>query len=293
VSRQEVSYATGAEHVIVGLTTVPLVGEGEAFLGAIALFADLTHVRSLEARVREMQTLADLGEISAGIAHEFRNSLSTILGYLKLARREPLPEDAGKRVRNAEEEAAELSRAVEGLLSFARPMHGEFQPADLAELVRETAERLERNTGGIRFDLDLEPVQIAADRALLARAIENLLRNSIEAIGQKPEPTGTISVRTRANPSPTLQIEDDGVGLAAEDAPRLMLPFQSDRASGLGLGLPLARKIALLHGGTLRLSGDPGRGATATIDFFDNRSLALAGSGDPIPAPGLSQIRPN
>src|SRR5205823_4803498 len=73
--------------ITIGLTTVPLRNESGAFLGFLALFTDLTPIRSLEARLQEMTTLAQLGEISAGIAHEFRSSLSTILGYMKLARR--------------------------------------------------------------------------------------------------------------------------------------------------------------------------------------------------------------
>jgi PAS domain S-box-containing protein len=255
--------------VVIGLTTVPLIGEGGAFLGVIALFADLTHVRTLEARLREMQTLADLGEISAGIAHEFRNSLSTILGYLKLARRDELPHDASHRVRNAEEEAAELSRAVEALLNFARPMQAEFQPVDLADVAREVTDRLRSSTEGVRWELDLEAAPVQGDRTLLCRAVENLVRNSIDAIGQMEREAGTITVRTRSGPRPTLAVEDDGAGIDPAEAPRLLLPFQSGKPTGMGLGLPLARKIALLHGGTLRLTGDRGKGAAVTLEFFD------------------------
>jgi PAS domain S-box-containing protein len=279
VSRREIVYTNDNvpvindnDSVIIGLTTVPLLGQGETFLGAIALFADLTGIRNLEARLREMQTLADLGEISAGIAHEFRNSLSTILGYLKLARRDPLPEEAGKRVRHAENEAVELSRAVEGLLNFARPMQAEFLPVDLAEVAREAAERLQPSSESVRWELDLEPAEINADRALLSRAVENLMRNSIEAIAQQPGGSGTIVVRTRRDPWPALTVEDNGVGFDPADAARLLLPFQSGSSSGMGLGLPLARKITLLHGGTLRLSGAQGKGASATLEFFGTPS---------------------
>ncbi|HEU4888010.1 MAG TPA: hypothetical protein VFV49_09000, partial [Thermoanaerobaculia bacterium] len=77
---------------MIGLTTAPLMSDAQKFVGLLALFTDLTPVRMLEGRVRDLQTLADLGQISAGIAHEFRNSLATMLGYLRLARRESLAE---------------------------------------------------------------------------------------------------------------------------------------------------------------------------------------------------------
>jgi signal transduction histidine kinase len=280
-SRQEVSWRSESETVVIGLTTVPLIGEQEQFIGVIALFADLTHVRTLEARVREMQTLADLGEISAGIAHEFRNSLSTILGYLKLARRDTLPDDTAKRVRNAEQEAAELSRAVEGLLSFARPMVPEFQEIDLAELVEAGVGKVAGAEPAVRWDVRAEPAFIHADPALLSRAIENILRNAADAILQKGT-GGTVAITVTDAPVPVLSVSDDGVGLDSAEAPRLLLPFQSDKPNGLGMGLPLARKIALMHGATLRITGEKGRGATVVLSFVDNETIAQTA---PVPPP--------
>jgi len=67
---------------------------------------------------------------------------------------------------------------------------------------------------------------------------------------------------------PAVTIEDDGVGIDPVDIPRLLLPFQSQKAAGYGLGLPLSRKIALLHGATLTLTGARGRGAVATVEFL-------------------------
>ncbi|HWW62750.1 MAG TPA: ATP-binding protein [Thermoanaerobaculia bacterium] len=249
---------------IVGLTTVPLLDEEQRFLGLLALFTDLTAFRELEKRVRELQSLADLGEISAGIAHEFRNALSTILGYLKLARRTPLPEDAERAITRSEAEASALSEAVNGLLAFARPMSVERRKSDLLEIVRDAAERVPL-TESVALTIDGEPTIVEADASLLGRAIENLVRNAADAVAAKG--SGTVRIRVSAMPSPRVVIEDDGIGVDPADIPRLLLPFQSDKPSGYGLGLPLARKIVLLHGGTLRLSGAKGEGATATIEL--------------------------
>ena len=77
---------------------------------------------------------------------------------------------------------------------------------------------------------------------------------------------GAITVTLRDAP-PSLTITDTGVGFDTSDVPRFFLPFQSGKPNGFGMGLPLAKKIILLHGGTLRLSGEPGAGAVATIEF--------------------------
>lgn len=257
---------------VIGLTTVPLLGESLQLLGVLALFTDLTPIRTLETRVRELQTLADLGEISTGIAHEFRNSLATILGYLRLVRQEPLPEKALDSVERAEREATELSAAVTSLLTFASPMRLSMSKVDLFELVCDLADRLGAPDSA-RIECGGKSVIVDADAALLARAFENLLRNAVDAVVAKGG--GTVRVTIDDAPRPLVRIEDDGIGIDPADVPRLLLPFQSQKSGGYGLGLPLSRKIALLHNATLELTGEPGRGATATVTFAAETPAAL------------------
>jgi signal transduction histidine kinase len=263
LSREEIELRDDDRDLVIGLTTVPLSTATESFLGMLVLFSDLTEVRRLEHRVRDTHTLAELGQISAGIAHEFRNSLSTILGYIKLGRREAPPEiDA--RLKAVEEEAGLLSRAVDGLLAFARPVKLELQRFDVAKIAGEIAERLDAGDGAPAFQVELERLEVTGDPALMSRAIENIVRNAIEAVRATERGTGTVSISIAQR---TLRIADDGIGVADADVPRLFLPFQSDRPGGYGLGLALAKKIVLLHGGTIRMSGRPGAGATVTIEF--------------------------
>jgi signal transduction histidine kinase len=265
LTRLELELAGGGNGQTIGLTTVPLIGEQQQFLGVLALFTDLTHIRGLEERVRQMQTLADLGEISAGIAHEFRNSLGAILGYLRLAKREELPEKPRNSVEKAEKEAGELSSAVDSLLAFARPMHLAKTEVDLYDLVCAIAEKI-AHPEAVSVECEGAPVEIQADAALLSRAFENLIRNAVESVIEKGG--GHVRVHVAAQPRPVVTITDDGVGIDPADVPRLLLPFQSQKAAGYGLGLPLSRKIALLHGATLTLDGRTGAGATATVEFL-------------------------
>lgn len=263
LARMEVAVDRDDAHQLVGLTTVPLVDAEDRYLGLLALFTDLTPYRELEARVRDLQTLADLGEISAGIAHEFRNSLSTMLGYLKLARRAPSLEDTSRAIEKSEREAALLAEAVDRLLAFARPMKLERRSIDLLALIRDVCERVAADD--VAITCDGAAVEVRGDRSLLIRAVDNVVRNAVDSVREKG--SGGVRAIVEDGDVATLRIEDDGVGIDAADVPRLMLPFQSQKPSGYGLGLPLARKIILLHGGTIRLTGRKGEGAVATIEL--------------------------
>lgn len=263
MTRAEVTIEHGSARQLIGLTTVPLIDAEQRFLALLALFTDLTPYRELEARVRELQTLADLGEISAGIAHEFRNSLSTMLGYLKLARRAGSADDMARSIEKSEREAALLAEAVDRLLAFARPMQIERRTIDLLELTQEVCERVAPED--VKLTCDGVTVRVEGDRSLLVRALDNLVRNAIDSVREKG--SGAVRVQVSDGDIPSVRVEDDGVGIDAADVPRLMLPFQSQKPSGYGLGLPLARKIVLLHGGNIRLTGRKGEGAVATIEL--------------------------
>jgi PAS domain S-box-containing protein len=267
MTRMEIEDTSPAgERVIIGLTTVPLRNDSGAFLGLLGLFTDLTGIRGLEARVQEMTTLAQLGEISAGIAHEFRNSLHTITGYMKLARKTGVDETAETRLQSAEKEASLLLQAIERLLAFARPVQLNAEKVNLRDILSEQIAQLAEMDSGLDVTLQGPDVVVDGDRVLLSRAFDNLLRNAADAVRQKGG--GSVTVTLRNDPLASVTIADDGVGFEPADAARLLLPFQSNKPGGFGMGLPLAKKIVLLHGATLRLAGESGKGAIATIEFM-------------------------
>jgi signal transduction histidine kinase len=135
----------------------------------------------------------------------------------------------------------------------------------LSELVSGVVEKIEK-PAGVDIECDGSPARIEGDPALLSRAFENIIRNAVDSVAEKGG--GTVRITVSASPTPTVRVEDDGMGVDPADVPRLMLPFQSDKAKGYGLGLPLSRKIALLHGASFELTGTLGSGAVAIIRFF-------------------------
>jgi two-component system, NtrC family, sensor histidine kinase PilS len=267
ISRREIEIRSGTgQPRVVGLTTVPLVNSSERFLGTLVLFTDLTQVRRLESRVREMQSLADLGVMSAAIAHEFRNSLSTILGLLKLARRNELPADVEAKLTTAERESHELAEAVTGLLQFARPMRLQIADVELRSLLEDIVGRL-RDSSRASLLIHGPRVQVRGDASLLARAFENLIRNAIDATSETAHPE--IEIATFEIPEPAVEIRDNGSGIVEKDAANLFLPFHTTKPQGIGMGLPLARKIFLLHGGTISIAARSEGGAVVRVELID------------------------
>jgi signal transduction histidine kinase len=263
ITRAEVR-AGRDEGRVVGLTTVPLFGESDEYLGMLALFTDLTPMRRLESRLRDLQSLADLGEISAGIAHEFRNSLSTILGYLRLARNGELPAASLRSVDNAEREATQLAGAVDALLAYGRPMKLDAQPTDVFELMQDVIGRI-ASQRDVPITCSGEQAIVDAEAPVLARAFENLVRNAVESVEEKG--SGDVRVSVRNGPTVEIRVEDNGTGIDDADVPRLFLPFQSNKRGGYGIGLALVKKVVLLHEGRIRLTGRPGEGAMAIVEL--------------------------
>lgn len=265
-------HGDGGQTKIIGLTTVCLFTPADRFLGTLALFTDLSQVRRLESRVRELQSLADLGVMSTAIAHEFRNSLSTILGLLKLARRSNLTPEVDAKLETAERESHELAEAVTSLLQFARPMRLQFAEVDLRDLIDGIVDRLREINSATTFHIEGPHVRIGGDATLLSRAFENVIRNAIDATAEAQQPLIDIAIGN--SPDPSVEIRDNGTGIAEEEVGSLFLPFHSTKPNGVGMGLPLARKIFLLHGGTITLTARPEGGATVRVELLDSATSA-------------------
>ncbi len=226
----------------------------------------------MEEAIREKEALARAGELTAGIAHEVRNGLGTIVGYARLLERSALPEDPAAAARSIREECETLETVVRRFTDFVKLERLRLDEADLARLIARVVAREARAREEVRTRLcGLDaPLVVRADEELLERAFENLVRNAVEAAaagGRHVE----VSAR-EADGLVEVQIDDDGPGLAP-DHPGEIRPFYTTRPGGLGLGLPLARKIVLLHGGTLDLVGRAPAGVRVEV------RLSVAGPG--------------
>ncbi len=261
--RLQADYVTPqGEKRVLGITLSPVRGSaGEAF-GTACLISDLTEVTSLERQVRTREQLASLGEMSAGIAHEFKNSLATISGYAQMLRADNDPAAVRQFAGKIVDETANLTRIVTDFLAFARPQELASQAVNL----RQTLQECGRETA---VDLDLaafpDAVSISGDPTALRQVFSNLLRNSAEAARDGVPIRVTVSAQEDAR-GVQLLLRDNGRGIPPDALPRIFVPFFTTKSEGTGLGLALVHRIVTQHGGAISVASDP-QGTTFTLSF--------------------------
>ena len=266
--RQEVLIDTSKGGRLLGLTVHALRRDDGTVRGHLVLFVDLTETQRLAEQEQLATSLTQLGELAAGVAHELRNSLATLQGYLTLIERRPHQESITDFLSEIRRESDHLQRVVEDFLAFARPETTRIEAVNLIQIVRRAAAdpALDGTAIGIEIE-DSTPQTLQGDSQLLERAIRNLLHNASEAQSRVGEET-PIAVRLeRDNHQLQLVIEDRGPGVPEAVRERLFQPFVTGRPEGVGLGLSLTHRIVTLHGGTVGLEDRANGGTRATLSF--------------------------
>ena len=250
-------------HLGVGLS--PVIRESGELRGLVCLLSDLTEIRHLRERVALKENLAQLGELSAGIAHEFRNSLAAIQGYARLIARHS-EGDAREMAGSIGREVQGIGKVVEDFLQFARPAPLNLSRVDLKGLLEELAGEMSAPEGSRPFRVVLEGEfpPIPGDEPLLKQAFHNLIRNAREAMDGHG-----IRVTIRGTPeedgSLKIEVADDGPGIPPDVLPRIFTPFFTTRPGGTGLGLPLVQRTIVSHDGTIDVASQAGQGTRVVI----------------------------
>ncbi|HOX46614.1 MAG TPA: ATP-binding protein [Myxococcota bacterium] len=272
---------------LVDVHLTPVLGaEGEAH-GLLVLGEEVTEQVQTKQALIQSERLAAIGRMSALVAHEIRNPLSSIGLNTELLEEALSAEGAegAELVRAIGREVERLTEVTEDYLRFARLPKPSLVPEGLNELLDELLRFMqgELTAAGIRVERELAPEVglVAADEGQLRQAFLNLLRNSAEAMPQG----GTLAVHTaRADGRVSVRISDTGQGIAADALARIFEPFFSTREGGTGLGLPLTQQIVQEHGGRIHCESQPGRGTTFTVE--------LPGAPGPAAAPPATQAEP-
>jgi len=259
----------GATHL--GVTVSPLFDNNADLHGVICLFTDLTAVKALEEQLRLKESLATVGELTAGIAHEFRNGLATIHGYSKLIDLNALPPNYRNYVEGIRAEAESLSQVVTNFLQFARPAQLTLAPVDLRAICERTAEELRTEARTLGGDITVrgEFGSLEGDEVLLRQAFSNLLRNAVEACtGASLAPVVVIqSEIDQAQQMMRIVVDDNGPGIKPEQRDQVFRPFFTSKRNGTGLGLALVQKIIVFHNGRITIGTSPLGGASLQVSL--------------------------
>ena len=274
VSRHEAHVTRGdGSAVPLGLSTSLLRDIYGERRGVIAVFQDLSEVRELESRVRHQETLAAIGELSAGIAHEIRNCLNPIAGSVEVLQREL--KVSGENARLLElivRESERLDSFILELLDYARERPLQPEAVEIGGLVRDAVDVARRHpsvTAGKSVSLVLgdDAYWARVDYEQMKQVLLNLLINGLEAI----EGAGQVTVRAIGEAAAGrggrvgFEVRDNGIGIPAEELGRVTEPFFSTKNGGTGLGLAIVNRIVERHGGALDIESRVGEGTVLRV----------------------------
>ena len=263
----EISFPGRDRTIELSVTTSRIHNTHGEMIGALVIFSDLTARKETQRRMAQAERLATLGELMAGVAHEVRNPLTAIRGYVQILRQQTSDPIHQEYLSVVLKEIDSINKVIQQLLEFSRPRHSQWQQVSLNALVEETLVLVQ--TAGVQArvdfisELDNELSPINADRELLKQVLLNILINAVQAISAR----GKIRIQTwqYSDSQQAISIEDNGCGIDLSLQKKIFDPFFTTKASGTGLGLALSQRIINAHQGDIRVASLPGYGATFTL----------------------------
>jgi len=250
------------------------------------------HGREVEARAADQdrrlaatEGLAEVGELAAEMAHEFKRPLASIRTAVDMLQQEYLLEEgAGREVLGAVNTQLELLQGtMHDLFSLAKPVVIERVPVDLVDTLDEALVELAGLPGlrgvAVQRSYPAEGVTVPGDGRRLRQAFVNVLTNAVEALNGD----GTVDLVVRPDPrrqKVVIQVSDDGPGLDPTAIEAAVKPFYSTKPQGTGLGLPLVARIVQAHHGGLAIESSPGAGTTVRVTLPTTTRSALTAQGE-------------
>ncbi len=250
------------------VSTNPLFNAEGKPTGVIVVAHDISRRRALERQAQQAQRLSELGTVAAGLAHEIRNPLNSI-GMIIQRLGSEIKVESGREefdefLATLNSEHRNLDMIVEKILQVAKSGKLEFQEANIKQVIEEVVSlyKYEASARSIEIKTKVANGKVRIDKEAIKGVLSNLIKNAIEAIGEN----GHIEVSTMFEFDGSgndvrrmvLVVSDDGPGISDQQQRNLFKPFYTDKPGGTGLGLATAHRIAVDHGGDLRVESKIG-----------------------------------
>ena len=247
-----------------------LFNEKNESIGRIFYFIDISDTEELEKRMHQSEKLALVGEVAAGAAHEIRNPLAVIHGFISLMN-QSLSDEEKKRfyLPLLMKELERINYIIEEMLLLSKPGTPVMKKVSMQDIINELLPLITHSSkftekDKLIFDVKLQPHILKVDEKQIKQVLHNLIRNSMEAMDGE----GVITIYSQVHDDNyCLYIEDNGKGIPLHMQQSLYQPFSTSKDSGTGLGLPIAQRILESHGGQIKLLSTSSRGTVFVIKF--------------------------
>jgi len=281
VDYQEIS-KSGREGstAILGITSSLLRNHQRNLIGAMLIIRDLTEEKKTEELIRRMDRLTSLGQLSAGIAHEIRNPLTSINFNVRLLAKKLVGADAAQGLIDDTLEGIDrIKTLVKGMLDFAKPSLPCLKSDSLLRVLKNSIalidSQLKNKDIEVVFDLNENFPEVIFDSHQIQQVLVNLLLNSLEAMprGGRIGITSTIEpAHGKQGGQVVLYCTDAGTGISRENLSKIFNPFFTTKPEGTGLGLSIVHKILEQHNATVDVVSEEGRGTTFILKFPIHRT---------------------
>lgn len=248
----------------VDTTIVPFLDERGKPYQYISIRVDVSARKAAEEALARQAVFMRVADMAGVVAHEIRNSLASVKGAMQILRSRPLSENDPDVLRDIFARVDAASELINDLMAFARPRAPQIVLLQLRSLVEAATAAVQRDRADSRVQISLcgHDVAIHADAELVKAAIVNLLLNAVQAMPGSGRIDVTVATR---NDFAVIEVKDTGPGIPSDIRDRVFEPFFTTKTRGGGLGLPIARRTADVHGGSLELDFPPEGGTRARL----------------------------
>ncbi len=254
--------------IVCQLSTSVIRDEAGEITEVISLLQNITQRKQLEQAIMRNEKLAAVGALAAGIAHEIRNPLTTIRGFIQLLHTELAQSQKKGYVDIIIEEIDRANSILNDFLCFSKPTPPKRRQIGVSAIMEEIrllteSEALLREIN-LDFSCPMEIPGIYIDKDQIKQVLLNIVKNAFDAVAAH----GRVKVAARWEPGPrmvAITVEDNGTGMDQQTVAKIFDPFFTTKESGTGLGMAVTYQIIHNHGGEINVESFPGRGTTFTI----------------------------